>query len=114
VREADIRKVPELEMMSVSPDAGVFVCKSADNKRFFILGHPEYDPDTLANEYWRDVNKGLDIQVPANYFPNDDPTQPPLVTWRSTGALLYTNWLNYYVYQTTPYDLSELKKNANS
>lgn len=114
VHEEDIRKVPELEMMSVSPDAGVFVCKSIDNKRFFILGHPEYDPDTLANEYWRDVKKGLDIQVPVNYYPDDDPGKPPIVTWRSTGALLYTNWLNYYVYQTTPYDLNELKQGTGS
>ena len=72
------------------------------------MGHPEYDPDTLALEYWRDVNKGLQIAVPANYFPHDDPNQAPIVRWRSAGQLLYTNWLNYYVYQTTPYDLTEL------
>lgn len=109
VHEEDIRAVPELELMSVSPQAGVFVVKSQDNRRFFILGHPEYDVDTLANEYWRDVNKGLPIQIPENYFPDDDPTKTPLVTWRSTGQLLYTNWLNYYVYQTTPYDLNTLR-----
>ena len=73
------------------------------------MGHPEYDPDTLAREYFRDVKKGLDIAVPAHYFPNADPTQPPIVRWRSAGQLLYTNWLNYYVYQTTPYDLSKIK-----
>ena len=80
----------------------------ADNRRFFITGHPEYDPETLANEYFRDVNKGIDINVPDNYFPNDDPTQPPLVRWRSAAQLFYTNWLNYYVYQTTPYDIRDI------
>lgn len=108
LHEEDILKVPELEMMSTSPQAGVFLLKSKDNKRFFMLGHPEYDVDTLANEYWRDVNKGDSIQIPENYFPNDDPTQTPLVTWRSTGQMLYNNWLNYYVYQTTPYALGSL------
>ena len=79
-----------------------------DSRQFFVMGHPEYDPDTLAKEYWRDVDKGLDIAVPANYFPGDDPTKVPVVRWRSAGQLLYTNWLNYYVYQTTPYDLKDL------
>lgn len=106
----DIYKVPELEMMSMSEQAGVFVVKSKDNKRFFILGHPEYDIDTLANEYWRDKNKGLPIQIPENYFPDDDPSKTPIVTWRTTGQLLYTNWLNYYVYQTTPYYLADMPR----
>ncbi|MCC8075793.1 MAG: homoserine O-succinyltransferase [Clostridiales bacterium] len=114
VHEEDIRKVPELEMMSTSPQAGVFMAKSKDNKRFFMLGHPEYDADTLANEYWRDVNKGLPIAIPENYFPNDDPTQPPVVTWRSTGQMIYNNWLNYYVYQTTPYDPKEISRRKDS
>ena len=82
--------------------------KSEDNRRFFITGHPEYDPETLGSEYFRDVNRGLDIDVPANYFPNNDPSQKPLVRWRSAAQLFYTNWLNYYVYQTTPYDLTKL------
>ena len=99
---------PELELLAVSEQAGVFAVKSRDNRRFFITGHPEYDPDTLANEYFRDMNKGLDIQVPANYFPGDDPKQPPLVRWRSAAQLFYTNWLNYYVYQTTPYDIRDI------
>jgi len=86
----------------------VFAVKSADNRRFFITGHPEYDPDTLANEYFRDVNKGLDIQIPYNYFPNNDPANAPQVCWRSAAQLFYSNWLNYYVYQTTPYDLHTL------
>lgn len=104
----DILAKPELELLATSPDAGVFAVKSEDNRRFFITGHPEYDPDTLANEYFRDVNKGLDIQVPANYFPDDDPKNPPLVRWRSAAQLFYTNWLNYYVYQTTPYDIRDI------
>lgn len=108
LNEADILKIPDLELMSVSPQAGVFIVKSRDNRRFFITGHPEYDADTLAKEYWRDKEKGLDIALPENYFPNDDPTLAPLVTWRSTGQLIYNNWLNYYVYQTTPYDLTQL------
>ena len=106
--EEDILAKPELELLATSPDAGVFAVKSEDNRRFFITGHPEYDPDTLANEYFRDVNKGLDIQVPANYFPDDDPKNPPLVRWRSAAQLFYTNWLNYYVYQTTPYDIRDI------
>ena len=104
----DVLAVPELQLLAVSEQAGVFAVKSQDNRRFFITGHPEYDPDTLANEYFRDVNKGIDINVPDNYFPNDDPTQPPQVRWRSAAQLFYTNWLNYYVYQTTPYDIREI------
>ena len=108
-RAEDILARPELELLSVSPQAGVFAVKSEDNRRFFITGHPEYDPDTLANEYFRDVNKGLDIQVPDNYFPDNDPKNAPVVRWRSAAQLFYSNWLNYYVYQTTPYDLRTLK-----
>lgn len=104
----DVLAVPELQLLAVSEKAGVFAVKSQDNRRFFITGHPEYDPDTLANEYFRDINKGIDINVPDNYFPNDDPTQPPLVRWRSAAQLFYTNWLNYYVYQTTPYDIRDI------
>ena len=104
----DVLAVPELQLLAVSEQAGVFAVKSQDNRRFFITGHPEYDPDTLANEYFRDVNKGIDINVPDNYFPNDEPTQPPLVRWRSAAQLFYTNWLNYYVYQTTPYDIRDI------
>lgn len=106
--EEDIRKIPELELLAVSEEAGVFAVKSEDNRRFFITGHPEYDPDTLSREYFRDVDKGLPIHVPLHYFPNDDPAQPPIVQWRSAGQLFYTNWLNYYVYQTTPYDITQI------
>ena len=108
VYERDIRANPQLEVLSVSGDAGVFAVKSIDSRQFFITGHPEYDPDTLAREYFRDREKGLPIQVPKNYFPGDDPARPPIVRWRSAGQLLYTNWLNYYVYQTTPYDLTRV------
>ena len=107
-RLEDIQRVPELELLAISEQAGVFAVKSSDNRRFFITGHPEYDPDTLANEYFRDVNKGLSPQLPQNYFPGNDPAALPALTWRSYANLLYTNWLNYYVYQQTPYDLKEL------
>jgi homoserine O-succinyltransferase len=106
----DILAVPELELLSVSDEAGVFAVKSEDNRRFFITGHPEYDADTLALEYARDVQKGLDIEIPKNYFPGDNPTRPPMVAWRAHAQLLYTNWLNYYVYQTTPYDIEAIGK----
>lgn len=103
-RAEDILARAELELLAVSDEAGVFAVKSSNNRHFFIAGHPEYDPDTLAQEYFRDLEKGLDPVLPAHYFPNDDPTQPPVVRWRSAGQLFYNNWLNYYVYQTTPYD----------
>ena len=108
VLEADIIAVPELELLSVSDDAGVFAAKSRDNRRVFITGHPEYDADTLALEYFRDLEKGLPIDVPKNYFPGNDPSATPFVYWRAHAQLMYSNWLNYYVYQTTPYDLSKL------
>lgn len=108
VRRSDILAVPGLELIADSPEAGVFAVKTEDSRQFFIMGHPEYDPDTLAREYRRDLEKGLEIPVPAHYFPDDDPAQAPVVRWRSAGHLLYTNWLNYYVYQTTPYDLRTL------
>ena len=107
LHEEDILAVPQLELMSTSPQAGVFIAKSHDNRRFFMTGHPEYDANTL--EYKRDLAKGLPIAPPENYYPNDDPSQPPLVRWRSTGQMLYNNWLNYYVYQTTPYDISSIE-----
>ena len=108
VWEEDIRKAPQLELLALSEQAGVFAVKTRDSRQLFITGHPEYDADTLAREYRRDVEKGLDIAVPENYFPGDDPARPPLVRWRSAAQLLYTNWLNYYVYQTTPYDIREI------
>lgn len=110
VHDEDIRRIPELEILSTSSEAGVFAVKSTDSRRFFIMGHPEYDPETLYLEYKRDVDRGLHIGVPKHYFPDDDPTCPPIVRWRSVGQLFYTNWLNYYVYQTTPYDLTQLEQ----
>ena len=107
-RLEDIQAHPELEVLAVSEQAGVFAVKSRDNRRFFITGHPEYDPDTLALEYFRDISKGKEIAVPANYFPEDDPDKKPVVRWRSAAQLFYNNWLNYYVYQTTPYDIRNI------
>ncbi len=104
----DIGKVEALELMADSPEAGVFAVKTQDSRQFFITGHPEYDQDTLAREYRRDVEKGLPISIPAHYFPGDDPARTPVVRWRSAAQLLYTNWLNYYVYQTTPYDIRSI------
>jgi len=108
IREEDISTVPELEVLSVSDDAGVFAVKSTDNRRVFFTGHPEYDADTLALEYKRDIEKGLAIDIPKNYFPNDDPTATPFVSWRAHAQLLYSNWLNYYVYQSTPYEIEKV------
>ena len=105
VRRSDVEAVPELEVIAESPQVGLYIVKSTDSRRFFVFGHPEYDRDTLKLEYERDVAAGLNPQVPENYFPDDDPTSPPLNRWRSQAQLLYTNWLNYYVYQTTPYDI---------
>ena len=105
VLESEVRAVPELEMLSVSEIAGVFAVKSEDNRRVFITGHPEYDADTLALEYFRDIEKGLELDVPKNYFPDNNPSLSPKVTWRAHAQLMYTNWLNYYVYQSTPYNL---------
>ena len=100
-----IEAVPELELMAVSEEAGVAIAKTTDSRQFFITCHPEYDSDTLKLEYERDLEKGLDPLLPVHYFPNDDPSKAPIVNWRSTGQLLLSNWLNYYVYQSTPYKL---------
>lgn len=104
----DIEAVPELEILSSSPIAGVYAIKERGEKQFFITGHSEYDGDTLRREYLRDKEAGLPIDVPYNYFPNDDDSQMPIVTWRSHANLIYSNWLNYFVYQTTPYEISEI------
>ncbi len=109
----DILAKPQLELLSVSEEAGVYAVKSEDNRRFFITGHPEYDPETLAQEYFRDVKKGLDIDVPKNYFESDDPAKKPICRWRAAAQLMYSNWLNYYVYQTTPYEISDVGKNGS-
>lgn len=108
-REEDIAKVSELEILAKSETAGVYIVTAKNQRQFFITGHSEYDDITLATEYFRDVEKGLDIAMPQNYFPDNDPTKPPIVNWRAHANLLYSNWLNYFVYQTTPYDINEIK-----
>ena len=108
VRAADIEAHPNLELIAVSDEAGVYIAKSTDSRHFFVFGHPEYDRGTLAAEYERDIAKGLDIDPPAHYFPDDDPSREPRSSWRAHSQLLYTNWLNYYVYQTTPYDVRSI------
>ena len=109
VERADIEAVEGLKILASSPIAGVFAVTSEGGRRIFITGHPEYDAETLKNEYDRDVREGKPIEIPVNYFPDDDPSKPPLVSWRAHANLLYSNWLNYFVYQTTPYDISEIK-----
>ena len=108
IRMEDIAKIKDLQVLSYSNESGVHLLSDMDCRNFFSTGHSEYDADTLATEYFRDKNKGLEIDLPVNYFPDNDPTQKPLITWRSTGVLLFTNWLNYFVYQRTPYDLANL------
>ena len=106
VRAADIEAHPELELLAVSDEAGVYAAKSVDSRRFFVFGHPEYDRATLNAEFERDTGRmGDDAPKPKHYYPDDDPTKAPLSNWRAHAQLLYTNWLNYYVYQTTPYDI---------
>jgi homoserine O-succinyltransferase len=108
VRAADIRAVPGLKLLATSEEAGVYMVASADGRQVFVTGHPEYDRLTLKAEYDRDAGKGLPIKPPANYFPGNNPLLPPVMTWRSHAHLLYANWLNYHVYQGTPYDLESL------
>lgn len=108
IRAGDVRKVKEVILVSESEEAGVYIVVSRDSKRLFVTGHSEYDPLTLKEEYERDVKKGLPTDVPKNYFPNNDPAKLPEVRWRSHANLLFSNWLNYYVYQNTPYDLNQI------
>jgi len=108
IRRADVEKVDDLQILAESDEAGIYIVGSKDGRHLFITGHSEYDPFTLKAEYDRDVNKGLPIQVPQNYYPNNDPTQTPNVRWRGHANLLYSNWLNYYVYQVTPYDVTQI------
>ena len=105
----DIEAVPELKILSSSDEAGVFVCATDKGRQIFVTGHSEYDADTLKKEYLRDKNAGLPIDVPKNYFPDDDDTKEPIVRWRSCANLLYSNWLNYFVYQSTPYDIDAIE-----
>ena len=107
----DIAAIPELKILSSSPEAGVYLVMSKEGRQIFVTGHSEYDPDTLEKEYLRDKNKGLSISVPKNYYPNDDDSQRPVVRWRGHANLLFSNWLNYFVYQTTPYDIMNIGEN---
>lgn len=108
VLKEDILAHPELELLSDSEEAGVYIVMSKDEKQIFVTGHSEYEPLTLKQEYDRDKERGLEIEIPKNYFPNDDDTKVPVATWRSHAQLLYSNWLNYYVYQVTPYSIDEI------
>lgn len=108
IRSHDIARVNAIQMLAESDEAGVYIVGSKDGRHIFVTGHSEYDPFTLKAEYDRDVNKGLPIHIPKNYYPNDDPTKTPHVRWRGHANLLYSNWLNYYVYQTTPFDPNQI------
>lgn len=108
VRREDIEKVNELEILSESRESGVYIAASRCGRQIFVMGHSEYDPLSLKAEYDRDIAKGLQINIPNNYFPEDDPEQTPVVKWRSHANLLFSNWLNYYVYQETPYNINEI------
>ena len=108
VRAEDIRKVSELTLLSESPESGVYLVMARNGREFFVTGHSEYSPLTLDTEYKRDLAKGLPINMPLNYYRDNDPNNEPLVRWRSHANLLFTNWLNYFVYQETPYDLTKI------
>ena len=110
ISREDIKAVPELKILASSEEAGIYAIATDKGRQIFITGHSEYDADTLRLEYERDKNAGLPIDVPKNYFPGDDDTKPPRVTWRSHANLIYTNWLNYYVYQRTPYIIDDIAK----
>lgn len=109
VRAEDIKKVKELEILAESDEAGAYIIFTKGGRRIFVTGHSEYDATTLAEEYARDVQRGINPNVPKNYFPGDDPTKRPIVRWRSHANLLFSNWLNYFVYQITPYNINEIE-----
>ncbi len=108
IHRSDIALVKDLQILSYSDFSGIHLISDMECRMFFSTGHFEYDRDTLSKEYFRDVNRGLPIKVPYNYFPDDDPSKTPVMNWRSAGNLIFTNWLNYFVYQKTPYDLANL------
>lgn len=109
IKAEDVLKNPQLTLLSESPESGVYMVMARNGREFFITGHSEYSPNTLDTEYKRDVDKGLDIQLPLNYYLDNNPQNEPVVRWRSHANLLFTNWLNYFVYQETPYDLKNIK-----
>lgn len=113
VRAEDIRKNPHLKILSESEESGVYIVSNQSGSRIFVMGHSEYDPETLKNEYIRDKNKGLDIDIPKHYFVDDDPSKETIVRWRSHANLLYSNWLNYYVYQVTEYDINSINPKSD-
>jgi homoserine O-succinyltransferase/O-acetyltransferase len=108
IRREDILKVPGLELLSESEESGVYMVMARNGREFYVTGHSEYAPNTLDTEYKRDLEKGLSIEIPLNYYTNNDPNQKPLVRWRSHANLLFTNWLNYFVYQETPFDINSI------
>ena len=114
VDRADIEAVPALKILASSDEAGVYIVMNKEGSQIFVTGHSEYDPDTLEREYFRDKYRGLPIQVPKNYYPDDDDSQAPIVRWRGHGNLLYSNWLNYFVYQTTPYDIMTVGQDSTT
>lgn len=109
IRAEDIMKVPELTLLSESEESGVYMVMARSGREFYITGHSEYSPNTLDTEYKRDLQKGLTIEVPRNYYTDNDPSKKPLVKWRAHANLLFTNWLNYFVYQETPYDITQIR-----
>lgn len=113
IHREDVESQKNLELLADSEEAGVTILKTVDSSQFFITCHLEYDADTLALEYKRDMEKGMNPSIPVNYFPDDNPENEPMVRWRSSGQLFFSNWLNYYVYQSTPYDVRDISGNAN-
>ena len=111
VRLQDIEKVKELNVLSKSEEAGVYIVANNDLSQIFVMGHSEYESKTLANEYFRDLNKGLNIEMPKHYFKDNDPQKGPLSLWKAHSSLLYSNWLNYVVYQNTPFDINQIGSN---
>ena len=108
ISREDVEKIPGMKILASSPEAGLYAMSNKEGRQIFITGHSEYDPDTLRREYIRDKDQGLNIQVPQNYFPDDDDSREPMVRWRGHANLLFSNWLNYFVYQTTPYDIMSI------
>ena len=114
IDRADIEAIPGLKILASSEEAGVYIVMNKEGRQIFVTGHSEYDPDTLEREYLRDKYLGLPIKVPQNYYPNDDDSKAPIVRWRGHGNLLYSNWLNYFVYQTTPYDIMTVGQDSTT
>jgi len=110
VRKEDIEKIDELEILSESEEAGVFIVSTKDSRKIFITGHLEYDRSTLNDEYLRDINKGEKVEIPKNYFPEDNPNLVPVMKWRGSAHIVFANWLNYCVYQNTPFNINDINK----